>query len=199
MDNKIQKLTDQLYNEGVAKGKAEQERIVSEANEAAAKILADAKAEAAALLEQAKESAESQKQNSVREIALAARQMTTDVKHTLGAAVTAKSVSSDVKSAFSDDTFIKELITEMVKSGLTEGTIKISQKSKDSVESFLKSKIATSLDALSVVADSSVVNGFKVQPKDQGYYISFTDKEFDAMLKEYLRPYILNILFGESE
>lgn len=199
MDNKIQKLTEQLYNEGVAKGKAEQEKILGEANEAASKIVAEAQAKADAIIEQAKESAEQQKQNSIREIALAARQMSSDVKHNLAAAITASTVSSDVKSAFSDDKFVKNLIVEMVQSGIKEGVIKVSQESEKEIASYLKAKISHSLDSLEISGDSSVSAGFKVQPKDSGYYINFTEKEFDAMLKEYLRPTILDILFGESK
>ncbi len=196
MESKIQQLTDQLYQEGVAKGKAEQERIVNEANEAAAKILAEAKSQAETIINQANESAKAQIESSNREIALAARQMVSDVKHTLQSAVTAEAVTKEVASSFGDSKFVQELIAEMVKSGLSEGTIKVSSKSEPDIKKFVEAKVAA---ALTVVADGSLTSGFKVQPKDKGYYISFTDEQFDAMLKEYLRPTLLSVLFGESE
>ena len=43
---KIQELTEKIYREGVEKGQAEADRIVQEAKEAAAKIIAEAKAKA---------------------------------------------------------------------------------------------------------------------------------------------------------
>ena len=46
MENKLQQLTQKLYDEGLEKGRAEAERLVSEAKSEAAKIIADAKAEA---------------------------------------------------------------------------------------------------------------------------------------------------------
>ena len=50
MENKLQQLTQKLYDEGLEKGRAEAERLVSEAKSEAAKIIADAKAEAEAIV-----------------------------------------------------------------------------------------------------------------------------------------------------
>ena len=46
MQNKLQELTDKLYQEGLSKGKEEGERILAEAKAQAEKILAEAKAQA---------------------------------------------------------------------------------------------------------------------------------------------------------
>ena len=49
MENiKLQELTEKLYNDGLEKGRSEAERLVAEAKESAAKIIAEAKAEAEA-------------------------------------------------------------------------------------------------------------------------------------------------------
>jgi V/A-type H+-transporting ATPase subunit E len=40
-----------------------------------------------------------------------------------------------------------------------------------------------------------VKSGFKLGEKSGGYYISFTDESFDALLKEYLREKVSNMLF----
>lgn len=199
MDNKIQMLTEQLYNEGVAKGMAKQEEIVKEAQAQAEKIIADAKAEAEAIVEEAKSSALQEQQNSIREITLASRQMTSDVKHHLETMVVAKVVSGDVASAFKDDTFVKELIVEMVKSGAKDYTISVAADKKAEIEKFVASKLSATLPELEIVGDAAIKLGFKVQPKGEGYYISFTDRDFDTLLKSYLRPKVLEILFGEKE
>ena len=39
MDNKIQELTEKIFNEGVEKGRSEAERLVAEANDKAAEIV----------------------------------------------------------------------------------------------------------------------------------------------------------------
>ena len=43
-NNKLQELTQKLYNEGLEKGRSEAERLIAEAKAEAAKILAEAKA-----------------------------------------------------------------------------------------------------------------------------------------------------------
>ena len=53
MENKLQQLTQKLYDEGLEKGRAEAKRLVSEAKNEAAKIIADAKAEAEAVVKAA--------------------------------------------------------------------------------------------------------------------------------------------------
>ena len=41
-----------------------------------------------------------------------------------------------------------------------------------------------------------VRTGFKVGAKDGGYYISFSDQDFDALLKEYLRDKVYKMLYN---
>ena len=58
MQNKLQELTDKLYNEGLAKGKQEGEEILAKAKVQAEEIVAKAKAEAAAIVSAANKEAE---------------------------------------------------------------------------------------------------------------------------------------------
>ena len=41
-----------------------------------------------------------------------------------------------------------------------------------------------------------VAGGFTIGPKDGGYFISFTDETFNALISEYLRPATKKLLFG---
>ena len=41
-----------------------------------------------------------------------------------------------------------------------------------------------------------VKSGFKVGAKDGGYYIAFTDESFEALLDEYLREKVSQLLFA---
>ena len=56
-NNKLQELTQKLYNEGLEKGRSEAERLVADAKQEAAKILVDAKAEAEAIAKAAEDRA----------------------------------------------------------------------------------------------------------------------------------------------
>ncbi len=40
-----------------------------------------------------------------------------------------------------------------------------------------------------------VSSGFRVGARDGGYYVSFSDTDFDALLREYLREKVFRMLF----
>jgi hypothetical protein len=59
--------------------------------------------------------------------------------------------------------------------------------------------LENALDSHIVVkTDEKMKSGFKVAPKDGGYYISFTDEDFDALFREYLRPKVAELLYGDK-
>ena len=58
MQDKLQELTDRLYNEGLSKGKQEGEELLQKAHAEADHIVADAKAEAERIIAQANKEAE---------------------------------------------------------------------------------------------------------------------------------------------
>ena len=41
-----------------------------------------------------------------------------------------------------------------------------------------------------------VSGGFKIGPKDGGYFVSFTEETFTQLISEYLRPTTKKLLFG---
>ena len=54
MQNKLQELTDKLYNEGLSKGKQEGEEILAKAKVQADEIIAKAKEEAKSIIKEGK-------------------------------------------------------------------------------------------------------------------------------------------------
>ena len=58
MQNKLQELTDRLYQEGLSKGKEEGDKYLAEAQERSAQIIAQAEEKAAAIIAQAQAQAQ---------------------------------------------------------------------------------------------------------------------------------------------
>ncbi|MBR3931740.1 MAG: hypothetical protein IKJ46_04100, partial [Tidjanibacter sp.] len=50
-------------------------------------------------------------------------------------------------------------------------------------------------EGVEVGYSDKVKSGFKVAPKEGGYYISFTDEDFAALLGEYLKEKVVKMLF----
>ena len=202
MENKLKELTDRLYGEGLEKGRLEADRLVAEAKEKAAAILAEAKAEAEQIVKKAEDKAADTEKNSMTEISLAGRQAVAKIKSELAGVIIAKTSTEAVKAATVDAEFVKKLLLEVAKnwSGAAE---QVSRKAL--LPAALESEFAKAFEAsakellaagVEVGYSKEVKSGFKVGEKDGGYYISFTDESFEALLDEYLREKVSQLLFA---
>ncbi len=200
-NNKLQELTQKLYNEGLEKGRTEADRLVAEAKQEAAKIIADAKAEAEAVTKAAEVRAEDIAKNAMTEISLAGRQAVSKIKSELAEAIVAKATSDAVKAATIDSTFVKDMLLAVAKNW-SAATTDVSlvallpeDKRKELDVAMQKSADELMKAGIEVGYSKEVKSGFKVGEKSGGYYISFTDESFDALLKEYLREKVANMLY----
>lgn len=200
-NNKLHELTQKLYNEGLEKGRAEAERLVSEAKEAAAKIVADAKAEAEAIAKAAEARAEDIAKNAMTEITLAGRQAVSKIKTEVAEAIIMKSTGDAVKAASVDAAFIKDMLLAVANNwsaSTTDVSLKAllpEQKRAELDAAMQKSAEELMKAGVEVGYSKEVKSGFKVGQKGGGYYISFTDESFDSLLKEYLREKVSNMLY----
>ena len=109
MQNKLQELTDKLYNEGLSKGKQEGEEILAKAKVQAEEIVAKAKAEAASILAAANKEAEDLKTKVQGDLKMAASQSVAATKKDIETLVVTKMTESEVKTALTSAEFIKEV------------------------------------------------------------------------------------------
>ena len=108
MENKLQQLTQKLYDEGLEKGRAEAERLVAEAKTNAAKIVKEAEAQAAKILAEANTKAQDVEKNAMTEISLAGKQALSKIKAEISSMIIAKSTAPAVKAATLDPEFVKQ-------------------------------------------------------------------------------------------
>lgn len=203
MVNKIQELTDKLFQEGLQKGKTESERIIEEATAQSKTMIAEAQQKAADIIAQAEKNVEELKTNTTKELSLASQQAVADLKQTITDLLTKGSVSAPTTEAFKNDQFIQELILSIVQQWSKENsitaTVQVPQDKLAPIDNFIKSSSKAALDqGLSIEGSTVVKGGFRIAQKDGRYYINFTDKEFDAFFKAYLRPRVAAFLYGEE-
>lgn len=200
MENKkLQELTEKLYTEGLTKGREDAERMVAEAEQKAAAIVAAAEKSAAATIKAAEAKAEEIKKNNQTEVALATRQAVAALKEQIAGLVVAKSVAPAVHATTIDPEFVKEMLLGIARSWNgerveLEATLPAELKAglEADAEGAVKALLA---EGVEVGYSEKVKSGFKVAPKDGGYYISFTDEDFAALLSEYLKEKIVKMLF----
>jgi V/A-type H+-transporting ATPase subunit E len=198
--NKLQELTEKLYNEGLSKGQHEAEIILNQAKTEAEKILSEAKNRAKEIEHAAKKHAEEIKANADAEIKLAGRHIINEVKQGVENLILTRAISPDIRQAFDDVTFVQTLIKTATErfdphSGNVDLFMIVPEGEKQTVSEYLASKVTSGLSAIAIKEDSSIKSGFKIGSKSEGYYIGFTDADFDNLFKTYLRPKVSELLF----
>ena len=201
MQNKLQELTDKLYNEGLSKGKQEGEEILAKAKVQADEIIAKAKAEAAAIVAAANKDAEDLKTKVQGDLKMAAAQSVAATKKDIETLVVAKMTETDVKNALTSADFVKEVILAVAKGFTTEDAadleVVLPESLKKELEPFVTSELGKVLKGgVEASFTKKIAGGFTIGPKDGGYFISFTEETFNALISEYLRPATTKILFG---
>ena len=201
MQNKLQELTDKLYNEGLSKGKQEGEEILAKAKVQAEEIVAKAKAEAAAIVAAANKDAEDLKTKVQGDLKMAAAQSVAATKKDIETLVVTKMTETEVKKALSSADFVKEVILAVAKGFTTEDAadleLVLPESLKKELEPFVTSELGKVLrGGVEASFTKKIAGGFTIGPKDGGYFISFTEETFNALISEYLRPATKKILFG---
>ena len=204
MENKLQELTRKLYDEGLEKGRADADKLVADAKAEAARLVAEAKAEAEAIVKAAEAKAEDLRKNSMAEISLAGKQAVAKLKEQVAEMIIAKSTVEGVKAANLDAEFVKKMLLEVAHNwnGASSENVSLSAMLPEAKKAELDAAIEKSAKELlaagvEVGYSKSVKSGFKVGAKNGGYYISFSDEDFNALLGEYLRDKVAALIFGK--
>ncbi len=202
MENKLQELTQRLYDEGLQKGRNEADSVVAAAKRDAEKIIAEAKAEAEKIVTEAEKKAVDVAKNSLTEISLAGKQSLAKIKSEITNMIVTKSISESVNSVSMDGKFISEMLLAVAKgwSGADGGAVSLAamlpESNKKSLDKAITGSAAALLSAgIEVGYSQEVKSGFKIGAKDGGYYISFSEEEFDALMRGYLRERVAKLLF----
>ncbi len=204
MQNKLQELTDKLYNEGLSKGKQEGEAILNEAKAKAGEIIAQAKAEAAKILSDAGKEAEEMKSKVTGDLKMAAAQSISAARQEIENLLIGKVADKDIDAALSSADFVKQIITVVAKafdpasSEPADLSVVLPESLKKEVEPFLRKELASALGSeIEVSFSKKISGGFTIGPKGEGWFVSFTDETFRKLISAYLRPATKKILFGE--
>ena len=201
MQNKLQELTDKLYNEGLSKGKQEGEELLAKAKVQAEDIITKAQAEAERIIAAAQKQAEEIKTKTASDVKMAASQSIAATKKDIETLIVGKMTGEAVKKALSSADFIKELIQAVAEKFTTEGPVDLNlvlpESLKKDLEPFATKELAKILGAgVEASFSKKVAGGFQIGPKDGGYFVSFTEETFNQLISEYLRPATKKLLFG---
>ena len=201
MQNKLQELTDKLYNEGLSKGKQEGEELLAKAKVQAEEMVAKAEAEAAQIIAAAQKQADEIKSKVASDIRMASSQSLAATRKDIESLIVGKMAGEPVKKALASADFVKEIIKAVAEKFTTEGPVELAlvlpENLQKDLEPFVNTELSKILNAgVEASFSKKVSGGFKIGPKEGGYFVSFTDETFDQLISEYLRPATKKILFG---
>lgn len=201
MDNKLQELTDRLYQEGLSKGREEGERILGEARKKAADTIADAEGRAAGIIADAEKEARDLQSKVESDIKMASAQALQATRKDIENVIVSSLVDGKVGAALSDPDFLKKIISEVAaKFSAQESSdlaLILPESLSSELEPFVKNELKSILGKeVAVTFSKKIAGGFTIAPKDGSYFINLTDEAFKALIGEYLRPVTRKFLFG---
>ena len=186
--DKLEQLTQKLYEEGLSKGKAEGQAIVEKARSEAADMLKQAEDEAQKIIAQAEKEAADLRTKVEGDVKRAATQAIQATRSDIEQLIIAQAVDAPVKAALSSEAFLKEIITE---------ALILPEKLQKELEPFIQNELGKIIGkGIQARFSKKIAGGMNIGPKDGSYFISLTDETFQALIGEYLRPATKKILFG---
>ena len=199
--DKLQELTQKLYEEGLAKGKQDGEALLQKAQSEAEGIVKQAQEEAEAILAKARKDAEDFKVKVEGDVKMAAQQAVQATRSDIENLVVSKVVDGTVDKALANEDYIKGIITAVAQKFSADEPADLSlvlpENLKKSLEPFVKNELGKLLGkGVDASFSKKVAGGFKIGPKDGGYFVSLTDDTFKDLIGSYLRPATKKLLFG---
>ena len=199
--DKLQELTQKLYEEGLAKGKQDGEALLQKAQSEAEGIVKQAQEEAEAILAKARKDAEDFKVKVEGDVKMAAQQAVQATRADIENLVVAKVVDGTVDKALANEDYLKGIITAVAQKFSADEPADLSlilpESLKAALEPFVKNELGKLLGkGVDASFSKKVAGGFKIGPKDGGYFVSLTDETFKDLIGSYLRPATKKLLFG---
>lgn len=199
--DKLQELTEKLYNDGLSKGREEGERLLEEARKQAEEIVAQARRQAEDIVSEAHRQADDYTQKVTSDLKMAASQSLQATKKDIENLIIGRFAGEEVKKSLSSTDFVKEILKAVAQKFTSEESsdlaLVLPASLQSELEPFVKGELAKLLGkGIDATFSKKINGGFNIGPKDGGYFISMTDDTFNELITEYLRPVTKKLLFG---
>lgn len=205
MDDKLQKLTDRLYQEGVEKGEEKGLQLIAEAGERADAIIAGARKEAEGIIASAKKSASELKERVASEIRLSGMQAIRTFKKEIEDVIVAEALDENLSEAMNDLGNIEDYVKTVIQNWHPERTesptleLLLPEKRRKELEEWFRSEVGRVMsEGIDIRFHKNIKGGFQIASIEGGYRINLTDEDFLEFFKHYLKPRARELLFGEG-
>lgn len=196
----LEKLTDQIYKEGIEKAKIQSAKMIEEAEAEKAVLLKNAKAKADGILEEAQREANRLYQSVESELQLKSKQLISDLKANIEGLLSEKIVETTTKAALVDVNFMQLAITEVLKHWKDPKDLELilPKSLEDKINTAFAHRIKELAPNMTITFENHLNAGFRIARKEDHYQISFSDDDFIDIFKSYLSEQTNKVLFKTS-
>lgn len=195
---RIQELTQRIYQEGVEQANAQAQTIISDAEKTAQEIIANAKKRAEQLVEEANRAAEASKERAEKEMKMAAQQALGAIRAELSETFAERLAHQAATDALAQPKFAERFLLEAAKNWTGGEMPVVSAQNADELKAYFEANARRLLDSgLKFQQVSGHKALFSISPADGAYRIDFGAAEFEQFFREWLRPQMAQILFGK--
>lgn len=201
MDQKLQELTEKLYQEGVSKGNQQADELIAKARQKADELIAEAEARAKAIVAEAEQKAADMEKNTRSELQMASKQVVSALEQEVVNLVNGTIVSDAVQTATSDKAFMQKVILAAVTNwAKTEDLlVAVNPSETKELEAYFASNAKELLtNGVKIESANNIKTGFQIGPADGSFKVSFTSDDFVDFFKEFIRPKLVELLFAKK-
>ena len=205
MEDTLQNIIDQVYQEGIEKSQQEGEEILRKAKDAADAILKNANKEKERIRAKALADTEHLKLNVISELQLAKQEAISNFRLQVSDMLAQFTVKKPLSSAFNDIAFFQRLlITAIEKWNINEESISLDillpENEQHLLDEFVAKKTEEALSqGIEIKMNQYTTKGFKMVSEKQGYSFNFMIEDFEQFFIQHLRQKTLSLLKSTNE
>ncbi|MFP4090352.1 MAG: hypothetical protein ACLFT3_08595, partial [Cyclobacteriaceae bacterium] len=186
------------YQEEIDKAEEEAARIRANARREANDILEKAHQQADEIREQAGKDAEQLRRNTEADLKLAGQQAISSLKQRIKELLVARVLDEPAQKLMVDKDFLKELVLAVTQNWEeAEGIeLHVSDKLRSKMDEAFENSLRQEIDGLEITYNQRLPQGFRIQPKDGTYQITFTEEDLKEFFKPYLKQKAEQIIFS---
>lgn len=197
-DIQVEELIDRIKKDGVTAAENSASEKINQAQKEADKIILNAKEEADKILRQAKEETARLEKAGEDAIKQAGRNLLLTFRDSITKELSVL-VSEEISKNYSKDMLTKlipEVIKEWAKNTSAEDvSVLLNEKDLNDVEAGLKAALKAEIEkGLTLKADGSVANGFRIGVKDGAAFYDYSAEAVAELFSAYLNPRIASLM-----
>jgi vacuolar-type H+-ATPase subunit H len=194
--NNLGQLINSLKTEAIDVAEMEAAKIIEQANMQAKQIVEEALDEKQQIINKAKIEGEGIVSKGGSALRQAARDVNISLRNDL-LRTYKKVFETEVRKEFTPD-LIKTAILKVVDSIEGDMELRVSEEFFEEVSEFTQSRLKSLKKLPTIVADDSIINGFSVVQKNQGWSYLISPEQVATALEKYLSKNWMNILKNEE-